>query len=172
MSSISYEKAIKLLTYFEKREDLWAIGPCSLELIEAAQKALGLSISGCYLEFVLEYGALSFGSEEISGIVNDDFKLTDDFTNSFQTDAVSQTLDLRKTGLPHHLFMIYNTTWGEIFCLDYSNIDAFSKEPTVVTYYLGFDHEAQNYEIIARNFGDFLLDRVTEAICVNECDED
>lgn len=50
-----------------------------------------------------------------------------------------------------------------LFCLDFNRVNE-QNEPSVVVFVPGIDLKYQKYEKIAEDLGDFLLDRVTEAI--------
>ena len=79
-----YERAISLI---EENGDITDdIGGCSLKLIETAEEKLSLKFPTSYKEFLMKFGALSFGAEEIYGIVKEDFE------NSRVPDAIYGTL--------------------------------------------------------------------------------
>lgn len=59
--------------------------------------------------------------------------------------------------------VIYDTGSDELFCLDFNQLD-YKGEPKVVSYVPGVELENQTYEIIANDFGDFLLDLVKQEI--------
>ncbi|WP_231559800.1 SMI1/KNR4 family protein [Geobacillus subterraneus] len=101
----------------------------------------------------MSFGAGNFGSQEIFGIISSDFE------NSSVPDAIWYTLTERREGnLPSNLLIIYDTGSDEVFCLDFNKID--NNEPKVVSFFLGVDLDNQKYEIIANDFGSFLLDLV------------
>ena len=115
---------------------------------------MGLSFSTTYRKFLLKYGALIFGAEEIYGIVRENFD------SSRIPDAIWYTLVERKeVELPNNLLVIYDTGREELFCLDFNKASA-ENEPTVVVFVPGVDLVHQNYEVIASDFGEFLLQRV------------
>lgn len=152
MSYKDYEKAVKLI---EENEDLKDdIGGCSHKLIELAEKKLNLKFPRSYKDFLLKFGVLSFGSEEIYGIVREDFD------NSRVPDAIWYTLvERREVKMPEWLLVIYDTGSEELFCLNLNNIND-EGEPIVVSFVPGLDIEYQTYEEIAKDFGEFLLSRV------------
>jgi antitoxin YobK len=57
--------------------------------------------------------------------------------------------------LPQNLLIIYHTGGAEMFCLDFRKA-----EPKVVSYTIGVSSEHQTYEVIANDFGEFLLQRI------------
>lgn len=76
--------------------------------------------------------------------------------NSSVPDAVWYTMVERKeVNLPKNLLVIYDAN-EVLCCLDY-NCD----EPCVVEFVPGIDISQQKYNIVAKNFGDFLLDLVS-----------
>lgn len=156
MGMENYKKAIKVIE--QNKSECYFAGQRSENDIILAEKALGLKFSGIYKEFLKTYGAGSIGSEEIYGISSLDFE------NSTVPNGIWYTLSERKEiNLPANLLVIYSTGDGELYCLDYNKING-EKEPAVVSFFPGFDLDIQKYDIIAEDFGDFLLERVTEAI--------
>jgi hypothetical protein len=104
----------------------------------------------------MTFGAGNFGAQEIYGIINDDFE------HSSVPDAIWFTLSERKEiNLPPNLLVIYDTGSDELFCLNFNDNN---DEPTIVSFVPGMDVESQPYEIIAKDFGDFLLDLVMQEI--------
>lgn len=152
----SYEQAKILI---DENEDLVDdFGGASSELVKMGETKLGVQFPSDYRQFLLEYGALTFGAAEIYGI------FTEDFENSGVPDAVWATLDERKLiKMPLHLVMIYNTEMGEIFCLNYRELNT-NQEPKITSYFPGFDENAQKNEVLYNSFGDFLLDIVEEEL--------
>ena len=61
--------------------------------------------------------------------------------------------------MPESLLVIYDTGSDELFCLDFNNLNS-QVEPIVVSFVPGVEIEYQNYEKIANDFGEFLLNRV------------
>lgn len=156
MGMKNYQKAIKIIE--QNKSECYFSGQRSENDIILAEKALGLKFSGIYKEFLKTYGAGSIGAEEIYGISSLDFE------NSTVPNGIWYTLSERKEiNLPTNLLIIYATGDGELYCLDFNKINE-EKEAAVVSFFPGFDLSIQKYEIIAEDFGDFLLDRVTEAI--------
>ena len=156
MSMYSYQEAIKLME--QNKSECFFKGHSSESDILIAEEALGLKFRGTYKEFLLNYGAGSFGSQEIYGISSLNFE------NSSVPNGIWYTLtERREANLPSNLLVIYHTGGDEIFCLDFSRLDV-NGEPPVVAFVSGVDLKYQNYEVIANDFGDFLLDLVTREI--------
>ena len=152
MSLKNYQQAVQIINTDKDRSDF--VGPRTDKLILRAEEVTGFKFTGMYRDFLKNYGAGSFGSEEIYGIIDDNFE------NSSIPNAIWVTItERRKINLPANLLIIYNTTAGEYYCLDFGKLNN-DKEPKVVSFYPGFDLELQKYEIIADDFGDFLLDTI------------
>ena len=152
MSFRDYEEALRLI---ETGNEITSfIGGASDLLIKKAEKKLNLSFSKSYKDFLLRFGAMSFGAEEFYGIVREDFD------NSRIPDAIWYTLEERKkVNLPAHLLVFYDTGSEELFCLDFNKLN-FEGEPKVVVFVPGVDLQYQSYEVISNDFGEFLLQRV------------
>lgn len=159
MSIQDYKTAVELI---EQHFDLGDfVQNITEELVKQAEEKLGLSFPTLYKNFLLNYGAGNFGSEEIYGILKDDFE------HSGIPDAVWFTLKQRKEiNLPHNLIIIYHTGGEEMFCLDVSKITESNESP-IVTYAIGIDPEYQTYEIVAKDFGEFLLQRVLSELNIS-----
>jgi len=156
MSVETYQKAKQIISAQTDIADF--VGGRSNDLISMAENELDLKFTGLYLDYLQTFGAGNFGAEEIYGIINDDFE------NSSVPDAIWYTLTERKeTNLPNNLLVIYDTGSEELFCLDFNNLDD-KNEPRVVSFVPGIQSESQTYEIIANDFGDFLLDLVKEEL--------
>ncbi|MCK4261291.1 MAG: SMI1/KNR4 family protein [Halanaerobiales bacterium] len=152
----NYKKAIEIIEQNSDISDF--VGQCSETIIKLAEEKLGLRFSKMYFHFLANYGAGNFGSEEIYGIIDSDFE------NSSVPDAIWCTLKERKEiNLPNNLVIIYDTGSEEIFCLDFNKLNK-ENEPAVVVFVLGVDLEYQTYEVIADDFGNFLLDRINEEL--------
>ncbi|GEN36863.1 SMI1/KNR4 family protein [Aneurinibacillus danicus] len=156
MSLETYHQAKQ--TILNNKEKGFFVGPRPIELITLAEEKLGLKFTGSYLDFLKSFGAGNFGAQEIFGIINGDFE------NSSVPDAIWYTLTERKEiDLPHNLLVIYDTGSDEFYCLDFSQQDEHN-EPPVVSFVPGIDNDKQQYEIIAKDFGDFLLNLVNQEI--------
>lgn len=156
MSIYNYERAIEIIE--QNKSECFFVGQRFKNDIELAEKAVGLKFSGMYKNFLEEYGAGSVGAEEIYGISSLNFE------NATVPNGIWYTLTERKeSNLPLNLLVIYDTGGDELFCLDFNKLNE-EDEPAVVVFIPGIDLKYQKYEIIAEDFGDFLLDRVIDAI--------
>lgn len=152
MSMENYLKAVEIIK--QNENECYFVGPRSENDISLAEKALGITFTGIYREFLKSYGAGSFGAEEIYGISSLNFE------NSTVPNGIWYTLLERKEfNLPHNLLVIYHSGGEEMFCLDFNKIDN-SGEPAVVSYAIDVDLKHQTYEVVANDFGEFFLQRV------------
>lgn len=153
MSMSSYREAVELITRHLDLADF--AGPRSESLITAAERKLGIRFPPTYRLFLSEFGAGSFGSEEIFGVIDEDFEA------SSVPDAIWWTLQDRKNWqLPDHLIAIYDVGNGEVFYLDLS---AKVTVPVIV-YDTAYAPEDQSGEVIAADFGEFFLELVQSQI--------
>ncbi|KGX88768.1 cell wall assembly protein [Pontibacillus halophilus JSM 076056 = DSM 19796] len=152
MSINTYQKAKELISSEGALADF--VGGCSEELIRLAERKLNLSFSPIYKNYLRSFGAGNFGSQEVYGIIDKNF------VNSSVPDAIWFTLSEREEiDLPDTLLVIYDTGSDELYCLDFNQIEA-SGEPKVVSFIPGVNIGDQTYEVIADDFGDYLLDLV------------
>jgi len=150
MSWSNYEKAINLMK--QNKDECDFVGERSEILVEKAETTLGIRFSKTYRHFVKNYGAGNFGSQEVYGVTHGDFD------NASVPNAIWYTLTERKeTDLPDNYLVIYDTGMGDVFCLDFNKLNE-ENEPAVVAIYLGVAWSEQSFEIIADDFGDFLLE--------------
>lgn len=156
MSVENYQKAKEII--LNKKEIADFVGGRTDELINMAEKKIGLKFTGLYVDYLKTFGAGNFGAQEIYGIINNDFE------NSSVPDAIWYTLTERKEiNLPDNLLVIYDTGSDEIFCLDFNQLDD-NGEPKVVSFVPGVDLKNQTYEKVANDFGDFLLELVEQEV--------
>jgi hypothetical protein len=150
-----YEKAVEIIQRHSERAVF--VGARSDSLIEAAERKLGIKFRPIYRRFLLEYGAGGLGAFEVYGVINDDFE------KSSVPDAIWYTLvEREKAGLPNHLVVIYDVGEGELLCLDCGTRE--SEESPVIAYQPGYPPEEQNWEIIAKDFGEFFLELVQSQV--------
>lgn len=156
MSLTTYSKAKKIIE--DNNELLDSFEGANKKLIEKAEAVLNVTFPNDYKQFLLDFGAITFGSTEIYGI------FTEDFEKSGVPDAVWATLNERKlVNMPDNLVVIYNTEMGELYCLNFNNLN-HNNEPRVTSYFAGFDEDAQENEVLYDDFGEFLLDILKEEI--------
>jgi hypothetical protein len=152
MSTQDYENAVDLIEQHSDLVDF--VGNTTEKLVGKAERQLGLKFPPLYRKFLLDFGAGNFGSEEIYGIIKDDFE------NSGIPDAVWFTLKQRmEMNLPHNLVIVYHTGGEEMFCINTGRQNNLNESPIVI-YKIGVRPEHQFYETVANDFGEFLLQRV------------
>jgi hypothetical protein len=155
MSMHDYEAAKAIMQQYSGHMDF--MGACDEETIELAERELNVKMPQTYRRFLSEFGAGSFGGEEFYGIISSDF------SNSTVPDAVWSTIERRRQdNFPSEYIEIYSVGTGEIFCLD-TAVTTNSEAP-VVAFEPGLAVSQQGREIIARDFGDFLLQKVQEEV--------
>ncbi|OEH93818.1 cell wall assembly protein [Bacillus solimangrovi] len=156
MCKDNYNKAIELIEQYNDIADF--IGEQSEVIVNKAEQALGFIIPPMYRDFIKRYGAGNFGAEEIYGVTSDNFE------NSSVPDAIWFTITERsESNFPQHLLIIYDTGMGAWYCLDFSQATP-NGEPPVVSFFSGFKTGQQNNNIVAKDFGEFLLSLVKEEI--------
>ncbi|WP_129691946.1 SMI1/KNR4 family protein [Gottfriedia acidiceleris] len=152
MSWSNYEKAIELLE--QNKEECDFEGLRSEDLIEKAETILDIKFSKIYRHFLINYGAGNFGMQEVFGVIHDDF------LNSGVPDAIWYTMiERRDSRLSDNYLIIYDTGIDEVYCLDFNKLNG-ENEPAVVSINLGIDFSEQSIELIADDFGDFLLELI------------
>lgn len=154
MSIQDYKVATELVSNYLDIADF--VGPRPQSLIVAAEKILGVTFPQSYRRFLQDYGAGSFGSAEVYGVLHENFE------ESGVPDGIWLTLQLREEGdFPATLVVIYSVGDGELFCLD-TGLSSDNEAP-VVTFTPGGSLD-QRRELIAEDFGLFFLDLVQQEI--------
>lgn len=149
MSMTDYEKAKTIITTHKSKSRF--AGLRSEELIRKAEDVLNIRFPPIYRQFLLDYGAGNFGSAEFFGVIDEDFE------NSSVPDGVWYTLIERKeASLPDDLIVVGETGTGELYCLDLAK----NEGPVVI---IDPGSNTSSREIIASDFGSFLLDRIQRA---------
>lgn len=154
MSMQDYEKAKELVTEALKKPGVIStfVGPRPLTLVNLAQDHLSVKFPETYRRFLLEFGAGGISSFEIFGVVQEDFENPD----YRHIDVVWLTLKERKEWrLPSFLIPIFDLGDGELFCLDLRNKEG--DEAKVVAFIPGFSSPTQVLDVIADDFGAFLI---------------
>lgn len=150
MGMSDYKKARELIR--ESEEDTDFEGPRSEELVQKAERALGLEFPPTYRRFLREFGAGDVGGEEFYGIINDQWE------KSSVPDAIWCTLTARrKLGLPADLVVVGDTGDGEFYCLQ---ILPDGTDGPIVT----FGPERKVGDKVASDFGKFFRERVEEVV--------
>lgn len=107
--------------------------------------------------------------EDIFGLTNDS-----DFSTYIYENIVCNTLDQRKINIdppfPHSLIPIHALGNGELSCLDTSQMNEDGECP-VVAWYFGAILPNGKLEVLAEDFGAFLLEKVQCGLELLEEDE-
>lgn len=128
------------------------VGPRPEDLIQAAEGALGLKFPAIYRKFLARYGAGNFGGVEFYGVTNANFQ------SASVPNGIWLTLRIRsKASLPLNLVIIGDTGDGDYYCLESKGPE---EEAPVIVYQPGYSPQEQRREVIAQDFGKFLLDKV------------
>lgn len=149
----NYEKATELII---KNGDLFSsgFGPCCDEAVQKIEKMLSLKFPKDYVRFLKTFGALTFGGAEVFGIFHDEID------GIYVGNMVRETLEERNEWkMPSNLIVIEDTGWdGELYCLQINENDP-DKSPVVI-----YVHPTVPIEVLAPDFGTFLLDLVQQEI--------
>jgi hypothetical protein len=151
VSMRDYEEALALI---EDHLDGADFEPQPEDRVERAERALGVRFPPTYRRFLVELGAGGVGSEEIYGLINDDFD------DSRPPQAVGLTRELRDGGhISDDLVVIYNLGQGSYYAIDTGRAEPDGEAP-VVGFTPGLNTAGDELEVIAPDFGRFFLDTV------------
>ena len=154
----SLQKASQLIEHYFTDEEKFFVGITSKELVINSEKNLGILFPNSYREFLEQYGYGGVNSLDIDGITEFNFQ------ESGYGGVVWRTLEERKKNLfPSALIPIYDVGDGTIYCLDTSQMDEEGECP-VVAWPIGGYEQTPILEIVAKNFGEFFLNKVKEQI--------
>lgn len=117
-----------------KNNDCDYIGKVDINIINEAQERLDIKFPEEIIEYISEFGALSYGSNEINGLG----------TNSY-LNIVKATIDARKnfSKFPDELFVIQDIGINDLLILS----DSFNKI---------YEWNGDSYKLIFNSFYDFL----------------
>jgi hypothetical protein len=156
MSMSQLEQALHLIHVNEDHG--YVLGRREEALIEAAEKALGLSLPPTYRRFVAELGCAGISGAEFYGLTNDNF------VTASVPNGIWLTLKLRKANvLPKSLIVVSDTGDGGYYAIDTSFRDTQDENP-IVLWYPGLSKPEISPEKVADDFGTFILRQVTEAL--------
>ena len=152
----NYEKAVELIMLNKNLVDL-DFYHCSEEVISQVKSLLNIQLPNSYIKFLKDIGYLSFGCISILGIRSNDLP---------KSAIIDWTLDERNNwGMPKDLVIIEDEGLdGESYCLQINEEDP-DKSPIVA-----YVHPDVPIEVLAPDFGTYLLQRVQWAIQVHKED--
>jgi antitoxin YobK len=149
MSRADFDKALKLIAEHEDPSDF--VGPRPAELIAKAEKALGHKFPSQFRQFVSRFGAGSFGSFEIYGVIDDEFE-----RSSVPNGVWLNLKGRREYGMPGDLLVIADLGNGDSYCIELED----GAEGRVVLLIHGRPPAEAAREFVAEDFGAFLLEQV------------
>ncbi len=136
------------------------VGPRHIELVEAAEAAIGWRLPPTYRMFASRLGAGSFGSAEFYGVT------TDDFEHGRVPNGISLTLSCRRQRLLPGHYLIVASLGGSSFCClrrtDGAESPVFLVEAGAALAAPG----ASAARVVADDFGTFFLERVRSRLQV------
>ncbi len=160
MSISSVHAAAVLVEDFFEKTEIFFCGPASSDLVEKAQLSLRVKFPLSYQEFLLKYGYGGVNSLDVDGIT--DYVVP----GSDCGGIVWSTKEKRKTtGFPHHIIPISDMGDGSSYALDLSQMDAENECPVVIWPLNGYE-DTPVLEIVAKDFGEFFLNKVKEQIAM------
>lgn len=154
MSYSNFEKATKLV---EQCQFYKTAGRQTEELIKKVEEALGFKMSKQHHEYLKNYGYIMFLGTEIYGIYDKVFE------GIYAGNAVIATLqDREEYNLPKAWIPVFDYDDGYVAYLDYGNLNLENEPRVILSIFTGRKYEVG--EIIADDFGDFLLQLVEQQI--------
>ena len=151
---MSYANFIKSMELAKKCKFYTTAGGKNDEEIKLSEKLLRVVFSNQCREFYEKYGYLSFYGNEIFGIYPDDLEM-------LEGNSVAYALNDRKEyNLPEKWIPVYNFDDGSMAYLDYSSLNEENEPRVIMAEYNGEEYEI--IEILAEDFGDFILELVEE----------
>lgn len=152
MSYINFEKATELAKQCQFYK---TAGSQSKELIKKVEEAYGFKLSTQHYEYFKKYGYIMFFGTEIYGIYDKVFE------GIYAGNAVIATLQDRKENkLPTNWIPIFDYDDGYVAYLDYGSLNSENEPRVILGIFTGENYEMT--EVIAEDFGDFLLELVEE----------
>ena len=105
-------KMMEVIKQIEAKHKVYHLSGCGVEEVIAAEKALELTFSEEYRNYLMNYGAISFGSHEFTGLGVDEY-----------IDVVLATKEEKKLnqGIPNDCILIENLGIEGILILQDSN---------------------------------------------------
>jgi len=125
------------------------------ELLQKAEKILGLNFPPTYRLFLKKFGCGGLGSLEVYGIIDEHFE------KGGIPDGIWLTLDERKTGAPYNFIIIASTGYGPYYVLDTSQVNKDGECP-VLLWTPG--EPPSPTERVNNDFGEFFLEQVQQAL--------
>ncbi|GEM_PF-324017 len=154
---MSYQNFKAAMELAPKCKFYTTVGGKTEEEIKKAEQLLKLKFSRQSREFYEKYGYLSFWGNEIFGID------PDDDSGILEGNSVAFAInDREEYNLPNDWIPIYNFEDGNMAYLDYSSPNLEEEPKVIMAFYNGNEYEIA--EILAEDFGDFVLGLVQEQL--------
>jgi hypothetical protein len=129
------------------------------QLINAAEKVLGIPFPPTYRCFLSEYGSGGKGALEVYGLTRNS---SVNFREGSVPNGVWLTLKERKEGrLPSQFIIIGSTGDGFWYALDSSKINAEGEYPVVIC---GFGENNEGSQKVNEDFGEFFLEQIQQSL--------
>lgn len=156
MSRENFEQAVNML---EGNEDsLNIVGQLPESTVADAEQRLGIVFPPMFREYLLRFGQLQIGSQEIYGLMGDKYP------GGAVPDFLWLTEDLRLSlGFPKHFLPIADLGDGRLYAIDVSRSDPGGESP-IVLLFPSRQIPATSVETAFSDFGDFLLDQVLKGL--------
>ena len=151
MSIKDFNEAVQILENY--KNELYNITPQEEIAVSKAEIFLNLKFPHSYKVFLKLFGCLDFRSQEIYGL----------FNNSIIRKTIYERQNYKDPVFPRTLIVIHELGNGELSCLDTSQMNEEGECP-VVAWYFGAKLPNGKYEILAEDFGAFLLEKVKWAL--------
>lgn len=125
-------------------------------LISQAEHILGIKFPPTYRTFLKRYGYGGLEGQQIYGVIDENFY------KPGVPNGVWLVLDEReKFGLPENFIIFESTGDGYWYALDSSKPNTEGEYPVVI---YGFGEDGKQHEKVNEDFGEFLLEQVTQAL--------
>jgi hypothetical protein len=159
MSYKDFQEAERLID--SKYVNLDYVYPQPRERVTEAKNILNVSFPKSYEEFLYRFGSIGFSGEEIYGL-NKSY----DYSKYVYCNVVCATIEERKVNkdpiFPNYLIPIHALGNGELSCLDISQMNEEGECP-VIAWYFGATLPNGKLEVLAKDFGAFLLEKLLAA---------
>ena len=163
MSLANLEKAFQLMEDSFPDDEKYLGQGCSLETIHHAEAFLNIKFPTTYKKFLKRYGYGGVGSLEIYGLTKEEIFEGQEIPFYASPNIMWTVLQYhRDFKHPLHLLIIYELGEGTKYCLDLSQMKS-DECPVVVWPIFGYENNPK-LEILAQDFGDFLLEMVEDRI--------
>lgn len=164
MSLEDFQKGLNLMRANFSEDDIYFVGPLSIQTINSAEKRLGVKFPESYKAFLLILGCGNFSYREFNGLIRDEIFSNENLGAEGSLNIVWHQVKNRvKYGLPENIVLIYSIGDGSYYALDLSQMNAESECPVVFWPLDGYE-ATPKLEVVAKDFGEFFLKMVLDEI--------